>query len=200
MAEEKDIYFGTPKEIVEFAKVLVPKMAGMMALMAKAVHEKYGDEAIQVIADAVKAAARTKGEKFTQEYLDETPGAKREDINVEIALTKIYAKSHGALGAAGLDLRRQKLTPTESESHTHYCGLCEGWKSMWPEGAKHLCYIYSTEHDVGFMEGVSPRLKWTAHAEQDPSQEGIAHVPHGSVKPGDDNPKPCIMKLKLMPE
>ncbi len=47
--EEKDIYFGTPKEIVDFAKVLVPKMAGMMALMAQAVHEKWGDEAIEVI-------------------------------------------------------------------------------------------------------------------------------------------------------
>ena len=37
--EERDIYFGTPPEIVEFAKKLVPKMAGMMALMAKAVYE-----------------------------------------------------------------------------------------------------------------------------------------------------------------
>ena len=195
--QEKDIYFGTPKEIVEFAKLLVPKMAGMMALMAKAVYEKYGEEAIQVIAEEVKAAAREKGRKFTAEYLEET-GDKAENIDVEKALTKIYAKSHGALAAAGLDLRRQKLTPTESESHVHYCGLCEGWKSTWPEGTKYLCYIYSTEHDVGFMEGVHPNLKWVAHAEQDDSQSGLAHIPPGELKPGGDAATPCIMKLKLI--
>ena len=197
MAEEKDIYFGTPKEIVEFAKVLVPKMAGMMSLMAKAVYEKYGYEAIEVIAEEVKNAAREKGKKFTAEYLEES-GTKAEDITVDVALQKIYAKSHGALAAAGLDLRRQKLTEEESESHTHYCGLCEGWKATWPEGTKYLCYIYSTIHDVGFMEGVSPDLKWIAHAEQDDSQPGLAHVPPGENQPGKDSKQPCIMKLKLM--
>ncbi len=197
MAEEKDIYFGTPKEIVDFAKIIVPKMGGMMALMAKAVYEKYGEEAIEVIAEELKSSARAKGKMFKEEYMEES-GIKEEDIDVEIALTKIYAKSHGALAAAGLDLRRKKLTPTASESHTHYCGLCEGWKATWPEGTKYLCYIYSTQHDVGFMEGVSPKLKWTAHAEQDDNQKGLAHVPLGGNKPGEDSPSPCIMKLQLI--
>ncbi len=193
MAEEKDIYFGTPKEIVEFAKLLVPKMAGMMALMAKAVYEKYGEEAIEVIAEEVKKAAAAKGKKFREES-----GYKPEEVTVDIALKEIYAKSHGALAAAGLDLRRQKLTKKESESHVHYCGLCEGWKSTWPEGTKYLCYIYSTIHDIGFMEGVSPRLKWVAHAEADDSQRGLSTVPPGVSKPGADSEAPCIMKLKLM--
>ncbi len=195
MAEEKDIYFGTPKEIVEFAKLLVPKMAGMMAIMAKAVFEKYGEEAIEVIDEEVKKAAKEKGRKFTEES-----GHKPEEVTVDIALKEIYAKSHGALAAAGLDLRRQKLTEKESESHVHYCGLCEGWKSTWPEGTKYLCYIYSTIHDVGFMEGVSPKLKWTAHAEQDDSQRGLSIIPPGVCKPGADSESPCIMKLKLMEE
>jgi len=196
-AGEKDIYFGTPTQLVEFAKVLVPKMGGMMALMAKAVYEKYGEEAIEVIAEEVKKAAREKGKKFTEEYLKES-GTKPEEIGVDVALTKIYAKSHGALAAAGLDLRRQKLTKTESESHVHYCGLCEGWKATWPEGTRHLCYIYSTQHDVGFMEGVHPSLKWVAHAEQDEDQPGLAHLPPGECKPGADAKQPCIMKLKLL--
>lgn len=196
-AEEKDIYFGTPKEKVDFAKVLVPKMAGMMALMAKAVYEKYGEEAIEAIAEEVKSAAREKGKRFTDDYLKKS-GSKQEEIDVEVALTKIYAKSHGALAAAGLDLRRQKLTKTESESHVHYCGLCEGWKSTWPEGTKYLCYIYSTQHDVGFMEGVHPNLKWIAHAEQDEDQPGLGHIPPGECKPGADAEQPCVMKLKLL--
>ncbi|GAG90850.1 unnamed protein product [marine sediment metagenome] len=65
--EEKDIYFGTPKEIVDFAKKLVPKMAGMMSLMAKAVYEKYGQEAIEVIAEEVRKDAMEKGKKFREE-------------------------------------------------------------------------------------------------------------------------------------
>ncbi len=191
--EEKDIYFGAPREHVEYAKKIVPKMGGMMALMAKAVYEKYGYEAIEVIAEEVRKSAVAKGARFREEC-----GYKPEEVTVDIALTQIYAKSHGDLAAAGLDLRRKKLTKTESESHVHYCGLCEGWKGTWPEGTRYLCYIYSTIHDEGFMEGVNPKLKWIAHAEQDDSQRGLSTIPPGESLPGKDSPAPCIMKLKLM--
>ena len=79
------------------------------------------------------------------------------------------------------------MVPEESESHVHYCGLCEGWKSAWPEGTRFLCYIYSTIHDVGFMEGVNPKLKWVAHAENQidsEEQRGLSSVPPGVSKAG----------------
>jgi hypothetical protein len=196
MTEEKDIYFGAPKEHVEFAKKVVPKMGGMMALMAKAVYEKYGLEAIEVIAEEVKKAGREKGKKFREEA-----GYKPEEVTVDIALNEIYPKSHGALAAAGLDLRRKKLTKTESESHVHYCGLCEGWKETWPEGTRYLCHIYSAEYDIGFMEGVNPKLKWSAHSDKyiDREEErGLSKVPPGGSKPGADSESPCIMKVILM--
>ena len=199
MAEEKDIYFGAPKEHVEYAKKIVPKMGGMMALMAKAIYEKYGEEGIEVMAAEVKRAAVAKGEKFTKE-LGYTP----EEVTVPIALSEIYAKSHGDLAAAGLDLRRQKLTDDESESHVHYCGLCEGWKTTWDK-PWYLCYIFSTIHDIGFMEGVNPKLEWIGHAEdwigtgKEPTevQKGLAHYPAGHCKPGDDQENVCVMRLKL---
>ena len=196
MAEEKDIYFGAPKEHVEYAKKIVPKMGGMMALMAKAVYEKYGLEGIRVIAEEVKKAGIEKGKQLREEA-----GYKPEEVTVDIALSEIYAKSHGDLAAAGLDLRRQKLTKTESESHVHYCGLCEGWKATWPEGTRYLCHIYSAEYDIGFMEGVNPKLKWIGHSEKyiDKEEErGLSQVPPGVSKPGADSESPCIMKLKLM--
>ena len=198
MAEERDIFWGASEEVKEYAKKCIDKMGGMMAQMAKAVYEKYGPEAIEVIAEEVRKQARVKGAMFKDEAGYK---GKEDEVTVDIALRDIYAKSHGVFGAGGFDLRRVKLEPEGSESHTHYCSLCEGWKTTWPEGARNLCYIFSTIHDVGFMEGVNPKLKWEAHAENEKDSEeqrGLSSVPPGGNVPGKDSPQPCIMKLKLM--
>jgi hypothetical protein len=47
MGDGKNIYFGAPEEHVEFAKKIVPKMGGMMALMAKAIYENTAKRALK---------------------------------------------------------------------------------------------------------------------------------------------------------
>ncbi|MFC1669584.1 L-2-amino-thiazoline-4-carboxylic acid hydrolase [Spirochaetota bacterium] len=178
--EEKDIYFGAPPEIVEYAKEAVAKMGGMLGLIVEAAYEEWGEKAIEVMGEAVKKDAREKGARFREEE-----GYKPEDVDVEIALTEIYPKSHGALAVAGLDFERVMLEKDKSESRVHVCGLLDGYmvKSDKPWL---LCEIFARYHDEGFMEGVNPKLEWVAHVEKN-GGEGLAR--------GKD--KPCILKLKL---
>ncbi len=180
MENEKDIYFGNPPEIVGYAKEAVQKMGGMLGMVIDAVYEKWGREAIEVIGEKVKEDARKKGQKFREEE-----GYKPEEVDVEIALKEIYPKSHGALAAAGLDIERIKLHRDESESHVHYCGLLEGYKAKTDKPWL-LCEIFAKYHDEGFMNGVNPKLEWTAHVEKD-GAPGLAR----------EKEFPCILKLKL---
>lgn len=181
MAEKaKDIHFGYSPEVVEFAKAATLKSGRTMAVVVKAVYDKCGQEGLDVIAAAVKDAAKKSGEMHREQA-----GYKPEEVDVKVALGEIYPNSHKPLGAAGLDLERIKFSNTESESHVHYCALLESWKTVWDE-PWHMCRIFSAINDVGYMEGVNPKLEWIAHAEKDNQSPGLAH--------GDKTP--CVMKLR----
>jgi hypothetical protein len=179
--EKKDIHFGFPPEIVEYSEQAVLKMGGMLGLLVDAAYDKWGREAIEVFGEAVKEDARKKGEKFREEM-----GYKPEDVNVEIALTEIYPKSHSVLAAAGMDLERVKLEKDRSETHVHYCGLLEGYKAK-SDKPWLLCEIFAKYHDEGFMLGVNPKLEWVDHVEKNEASSCLAR----------DKNAPCIISLKL---
>ena len=180
MTLEKDIYFGQPPEIVAYAKEVVNKMGGMLGLVVGAAYDRWGREAIEVMGEAVREDARKKGARFREEE-----GYRPEEVDVEIALSQIYPKSHGALAAAGLDFERIKLEKDASESRVHYCGLVEGYKTKC-DAPWILCEIFAKYHDEGFMEGINPKLKWAAHVEKD-GAGGLAR----------DTSTPCVLKLLL---
>jgi len=180
MAEKRDIHFGAPPEIVEFAKSATLKSGRTMATIVKAAYKKWGEEAIEVFGEAIKELAKQEGIKHREEC-----GYKPEEVNVRIALSEIYPKSHNVFGIAGLDFERIKLEDDESDSRAHYCALLEAWKTVWDE-PWHMCQIFATMNDDGYMEGVNPKLEWSEHTEK-----------HGCPGLARNKDTPCIFKLRL---
>lgn len=167
--------FEVSPEIQAFAKEAVWKDGRWMAIIVKAMFEKYGREAIDVLCQAFSKFGQEEGERYKKEL----GWAGREDeINVAVALRDIYANVHSHVGAAGMDIERIKFSENESESHVPFCFIHDSWKSVWPEGSKYMCEIISKAHDEGFMRGLNPKLEWTHHAEKkNPDgtvQEGLA--------------------------
>ncbi|RMF97307.1 MAG: hypothetical protein D6734_02455 [Candidatus Schekmanbacteria bacterium] len=167
--------FGYSEEIQEFAKEAVWKDGRWMAVIVKAIYEKYGREAIDVLCDAFYKF----GEEEAKRYKKELGWEGREDeINVAVALRDIYPNVHKHIGAAGMEIERIKFSEKESESHVPFCYIHDAWKSVWPEGSHFMCEIISKAHDTGFMHGLNPKLEWTHHAEKlnedGTRQEGLA--------------------------
>ena len=168
------------KEIQEFADDAVFKDARWMAVIVKAMYEKYGREAIDVLNDAFYEFGKEEGKKYKKLAGYE---GKEDEITVEVALRDIYPQVHMHAGAAGLELERIEFGPEESISHCHACPMLDGWQDVWDQSYL-MCEFISYHHDRGFMDGLDPRFEWTEHAEKD-GAEGLAR----------NNGKPCRMHL-----
>ncbi len=153
-----------------------------MAVIVKAMYEKYGNEAIDSMAEALKAYGLKEGQRLRDEA-----GYKEEEVNVEIALKEIYPKAHQHFFDSGVEMERTKLGPYESETRITACPLLEVWQSIWDESWI-LCELLERRFSEGLVEGANPKLEWHKHVEKD-GAEGLAR--------GKD--KPCIIGLKLNP-
>ena len=180
MGEVTDYASYFPEEIQKFAKEAVFKDGRWMAVIVKAIYEKYGREAIDVLNEAFHAFGKAEGERYKKQAGYE---GREEEIDVVVALSEIYPNVHMHAGAAGLKLERVEFGPDESISLCHYCSLHEGWKDIWDKSYL-MCEFLSYHHDRGFMEGLNPKLEWTEHAEKD-GAEGLAR----------GGGKPCRMRL-----
>ncbi len=182
MGETTDYSTYFSEEIQKFAKDAVFKDARWMAVIVKAMYEKFGREAIDVLNDAFFEFGKNEGEKYKK--LSGYEG-REDEIDVQVALQDIYPQVHMHAGAAGLILERIHFEPDESISHCHQCPMYEGWKDIWDE-PWFMCEFISYHHDRGFMAGLNPKLEWTEHAEKD-NAPGLARAK------GD----PCRMHLVL---
>ena len=182
MGEVTDYSTYFSEEIQKFADDAVFKDARWMAVIVKAIYEKYGREAIDVLNDAFYEFGKKEGEKYKKLAGYE---GREDEIDVKVALADIYPQVHMHAGAAGLVLERIHFEPDESISHCHKCPMLDGWKDVWDK-SHFMCEFISYHHDRGFMAGLNPKLEWTEHAEKD-GAPGLAR----------DKGDPCRMHLVL---
>lgn len=178
MAESKKQEYAP--DVVELVKRTVWMESRKLAVVVKAVYEKFGDEGIDAIRDAVREFGRQKGRYFREEA-----GLTPEECDVEIALSKVYPQAHKHFAPAGLDMERVKFTPEESETRVHSCSQLESWKEVWDKPWI-MCEIFAAGQDEGFMEGVNPKLTWHKHVERN-GAKGLAR----------GKEYPCTIGLKL---
>jgi hypothetical protein len=169
-------------EVRELLQKAVWNEGRKMAIVVKAMYEKYGSEAIDSIAEASNAYGRHEGQRLRAEA-----GYKKEDANVEITLKEIYPKAHQHFFDSGVEMERIKLGPRESETRITACPLLEVWQSIWDESWM-LCEILCKRFSEGLVEGVNPKLEWHKHVEKN-GAEGLARA----------KDKPCIIGLRLNP-
>ncbi len=169
MGEITDYSNYFPEEIQKFAKDAIFKDGRWMAVIVKAMYEKFGREAIDVLNETFYQFGKAEGERYKKLAGYE---GREDEITVEVALGEIYPQVHMHAGAAGLKLERVEYGPEESISQCHACPMYDAWKDIWDEPWL-MCEFFAFHQDRGFMEGVNPKLEWTEHVEKD-GAKGLA--------------------------
>ena len=159
--------FGLSPEALEFVKEAVWKDGRWMAVMAKAVSEKWGREAIDVLCEAFYEFGVTEGKRCKKEAGYD---GRENEIDVAVALKDFYAKFHKHILAAGLCAER-RLCEGKYNCHVLKCPIFDAWKSVWDKPWL-MCEIMSKSFDEGFMHGLNPKLEWLSYPEKN-GQKGL---------------------------
>lgn len=160
--------FGLSDEAIEFVKDTVWKDGRWMAVIAKAVYEKYGKEAIGVICKEFYNFGMEEGKRYKKEAGYE---GREDEITVEVVMKEIYCNVFKHLRVAGFENEVTKFTPTESDITFSRCPILDSWKSVWDK-PWFMCQI-AKSYDEGFMKGINPKLNWAHYPEKD-GQCGLA--------------------------
>jgi hypothetical protein len=154
--------------MIDSNKEALWKDGRLMAIAVKAMHEKFGREAIDVLCKAFYEYGLSEGDRYKEKfgYKD-----KEDEIDVPTAM-KIYADFHKHIIAAGLNSQVVNVCATEREACVLECPIFDAWKSVWDKSYL-MCEIMSKSLDEGFMQGLNPKLEWVNYPEKD-AQEGLA--------------------------
>lgn len=155
-------------EVVDFIKETVYKDGRWMAIIGKAVYEKYGEEAIDIICKVFYKFGEEEGKAYKKEAGYE---GREDEIDIEVVMSKIYCNVFKHLRVAGFEMNVKAFSAEESDIEFTRCPILDSWKSVWDK-PWYMCQI-AKAYDEGFMHGVNPKLEWTHYAEKD-GQEGLA--------------------------
>ena len=113
-------------------------------------------------------------------------GLQEAQITARVAIQQLYPEvhDHTAICSDHLDMFFSIDHEDLQVCGARYCPVAYQWMQFWPQGAHHLCYIYSYSFDRYFFAELNPNLHFTKHAECCADQPGI---PHG---------RPCLMRLE----
>lgn len=153
--------YGLSSEAVDFVKETVLKDGRWMAMIAKAVYEKYGEEAIEVICEEFYKFGVTEGIAYKKAAGYE---GREDEIDVEVVMTKIYNHVFKHLRVAGFQKQIKKIVADEFEADFFRCPILDSWKTVWDKPWL-MCKI-AKFYDEGFMHGVNPKLEWTHYPEK----------------------------------
>ncbi|MCU0663115.1 MAG: L-2-amino-thiazoline-4-carboxylic acid hydrolase [Myxococcota bacterium] len=139
----------------------------------------------QGITDFVRKAIEPWARAWARKIMDRH-GLTSDKITAKIAIQQLYPEvhDHTAICSDHLDMFFSIDHDDLQECGAKYCPVAAQWMEIWPEGAHHLCYVYSYSFDKYFFEELNSNLIFTKHAECCADQPGI---PHG---------KRCLMRLE----
>ena len=126
------------EETVEYVKRAIWMESRKLAVIVKAMYEKYGQEAMDVMGEAMRKFGHEKGEQYRKEA-----GLEPHECDVEQTLTKIYPQAHKHFSPAGLDMERVAFSAQKSESKVHSCSQLNAWKDIWDKPWI-MCEIFAT--------------------------------------------------------
>lgn len=150
--------------------------------LVRYIYEKMGHEGIKdFVKSEIEPWARAWARKIMTRH-----GLTSDKITAKIAIQQLYPEvhDHTAICSDHLDMFFSIDHDDLQECGAKYCPVAAQWMEVWPEGAHHLCFIYSYSFDKFFFAELNSNLVFTKHAECCSDQPGI---PHG---------RPCLMRLE----